>query len=175
MKMTLCTKMTQSFDCPFSGSLGLWENILAGELDRCSSTREEVMVLDVHSFLIHGDLNNTTALIQQGLFWCLIFFVLLYCNTQSYCIRERFLYHFHMPGDKCLDINKKTSITPLLFGRSHALQTKQLGPETTLRPRSHKTISANRKNCDQGRHCDQKLRLSNCCGDVSPRRSVVVD
>jgi len=55
-------------DCPFSGSLGLWEYILAGELDRCSSTREEVMVLDVHSFLIHGDVNNTTALIQQGLF-----------------------------------------------------------------------------------------------------------
>jgi len=25
------------------------------------------------------------------------------------------------------------------LGRSHALQTKPLGPETTLRPRSHKT------------------------------------
>ena len=38
-------------DCPFSGSLGPWENILAGELDRCSSTREEVMVLVVQKGL----------------------------------------------------------------------------------------------------------------------------
>ena len=46
-----------------------------------------------------------------------------------------------MPGHKCLDINKK-HICFLIncdLGRSLALQTKQLGPEMTLRPRSHKT------------------------------------
>ena len=41
-------------DCPFSCSLGLWENFLAGELDRCSSTREEVMVLVVGKRRSHG-------------------------------------------------------------------------------------------------------------------------
>ena len=41
-------------DCPFSCSLGPWENIFAGELDRCSSTREEVIDLIVHNGISHG-------------------------------------------------------------------------------------------------------------------------
>ena len=39
---------------PFSCSLGLWENISAGELVRWSSTREEIMVLVVHKGRNHG-------------------------------------------------------------------------------------------------------------------------
>jgi len=58
-----------------------------------------------------------------------------------------------MPGDKCLDINKKHICFLINYdGRSHALQTKQLGRETTLRPRSHKptvqTETTATKDCD---------------------------